>query len=52
LDLYARLIFSTFGEGWGLQVAVNIVGLAVLFWLAAWLDARRTRQRAALAASK
>lgn len=46
LDLYARLIFSTFGEGWALQVAVNVVGLAILISLASWLDRRRTRARA------
>jgi hypothetical protein len=46
LDLYARLIFSTFGEGWALQVAVNVVGLAILISLASWLDRRRARARA------
>ncbi len=46
LDLYARLIFSTFGEGWALQVAVNVVGLTILIALASWLDRRRVRARA------
>mgnify|MGYP004708833237 FL=1 len=46
LDLLARLLFSTFGEGWPLQVAVNVVGLAFLITLAHGLDARRTRARA------
>ncbi|MDE7547744.1 OpgC domain-containing protein [Acetobacter fabarum] len=46
LDLYARLIFSTFGDGWALQIAVNVVGLAILLGLASWLDRRRTRARA------
>ncbi|MBO1324711.1 OpgC domain-containing protein [Acetobacter sp. TBRC 12305] len=41
LDLYARLIFSTFGESWLLQVGVNVVGLAILFSVAFWLDRRR-----------
>ncbi|MFT9361571.1 MAG: OpgC domain-containing protein [Acetobacter okinawensis] len=45
LDLYARLIFSTFGDGWALQVAVNVVGLAMLIGLATWLDRRRNRAR-------
>lgn len=45
LDLYARLIFSTFGEGWALQIAVNVVGLAILIGLASWLDRRRARAR-------
>ena len=47
LDLYARLLFSTFGDGWFLQIAVNVAGLSILFGLAAWLDGYRKRQRAA-----
>lgn len=50
LDLYARLLFSTFGDGWLLQIVVNVVGLSILLALAAWLDGYRKRQRAAKAA--
>lgn len=46
LDLYARLLFSTFGDGWLLQIVVNVAGLSILFALAAWLDGYRKRQRA------
>lgn len=38
LDLLARLVFSTFGDVWSLQVGVNVVGLGVLLSLAFWLD--------------
>ena len=41
LDLLARLVFSTFGDMWSLQVGVNVVGLGVLLSLAFWLDQRR-----------
>lgn len=50
LDLYARLLFSTFGDGWLLQIVVNLAGLGILFSLADWLDGYRKRQRAAQAA--
>ncbi|MFT8590910.1 MAG: OpgC domain-containing protein [Acetobacter orientalis] len=45
LDLYARLVFNTFGDGLFLQVLINVTGLAILFALAAWLDKRRSRNR-------
>ncbi|MBS0960785.1 MULTISPECIES: OpgC family protein [Acetobacter] len=52
LDLYARLVFTSFGDGWILQIVVNVVVLGVLFALAGWLDARRKRQQSqALAAA-
>ncbi|MGO2959276.1 MAG: OpgC family protein [Acetobacter sp.] len=45
LDLYARLVFNTFGDGLLLQVLVNVTGLTILFALAAWLDKRRSRSK-------
>ncbi|MDN7353577.1 OpgC family protein [Acetobacter senegalensis] len=49
LDLYARLIFNTFGDGWLLQVVVNVTGLSILFALAAWLDNYRIAKKLAAA---
>jgi len=50
LDMLAKLLFATFGNGWALQIGVNVVGLGTLFGLARALDRRRTRLRAAAAA--
>ncbi len=52
LDLFAKLLFATFGkqsavDGWLLQVGVNVVGLGTLFLLARWLDRRKQRHRQA-----
>ncbi|MBR2124292.1 MAG: OpgC domain-containing protein [Acetobacter sp.] len=41
LDLLARLLFSTFGEEWCLQIAVNGVGILCLILLASTLDRSR-----------
>lgn len=47
LDLFARLLFATLGDGWMLQIAVNVVGLGSLFLLARALDRRKSRLRQA-----
>ncbi|GBQ90727.1 hypothetical protein AA13595_2967 [Gluconacetobacter johannae DSM 13595] len=52
IDLYARLVFTTFGDGWGLQIAVNVIGFAILWGLATVLDRRRVRQKEAAARAK
>ncbi|GBQ16436.1 OpgC domain-containing protein [Komagataeibacter rhaeticus] len=44
IDLYARLALTSFGTGWAMQVAVNVVGFAVLLAVA------RNRERARVAA--
>ncbi|WP_342629888.1 OpgC domain-containing protein [Nguyenibacter vanlangensis] len=45
IDLYARLVFTSFGSGWMLQVAVNVIGFSILWGLATVLDRRRVRQK-------
>ncbi len=47
MDLLARLLFATLGNGWALQIGVNVVGLGTLFVLARALDRRKTRRRQA-----
>ncbi|GBQ95389.1 hypothetical protein AA23498_2307 [Acetobacter nitrogenifigens DSM 23921 = NBRC 105050] len=47
LDLFGRLVFTTFGAGWPLQIVVNGVGLGLLFLVAQFYERRRVRQRAA-----
>ncbi|GBQ62741.1 hypothetical protein AA103196_0392 [Ameyamaea chiangmaiensis NBRC 103196] len=43
LDLYARLAFSLLGASWWMQMAVNVVSIALLYGLSLILDARRKR---------
>ncbi|MFT8776005.1 MAG: OpgC domain-containing protein [Gluconacetobacter liquefaciens] len=45
IDLYARLIFTSFGSGWMLQIAVNVIGFTILWELATVLDRARIRQK-------
>ncbi|MBB2178702.1 OpgC family protein [Gluconacetobacter tumulicola] len=45
IDLYARLVFTSFGSGWMLQIAVNVIGFTILWGLAAVLDRVRVRQK-------
>ncbi|MBV1824391.1 OpgC family protein [Komagataeibacter oboediens] len=40
VDLYARLLLTSFGAGWIMQVVVNVAGFVVLLWVA------RNRERA------
>ncbi|GBQ60967.1 OpgC family protein [Komagataeibacter swingsii] len=46
VDLYARLVLTSFGTGWVMQVVVNVVGFVVLLWVA------RNRERARVAARR
>jgi hypothetical protein len=41
--LFGRLLFRTYGEGAGFQVAVNLVGLAAMILLALYLEHRRAQ---------
>ncbi len=41
LDLLARLLMITYGTGWLMQVAVNVIGLGTLYLMATWLDRRK-----------
>ena len=41
LDLLARLLMTTYGTGWPMQVAVNVVGLGTLYLMANALDRRK-----------
>ncbi|MGA7328171.1 MAG: OpgC domain-containing protein [Rhodomicrobium sp.] len=41
--LFGRLLFRTYGEGVGIQVAVNVAGLAAMFLLAQYLEHRRVQ---------
>ncbi|CAP54825.1 OpgC family protein [Gluconacetobacter diazotrophicus] len=49
IDLYARLVFTTFGAGWWLQIAVNVIGFTILWALATVLDRQRIRQKERMA---
>lgn len=51
VDLLAKLGFDWLGQGLAMQVAVNLLGIGALFALAAVLDRRKQRARAAAAAS-
>jgi hypothetical protein len=56
IDLYARLIFTSFGSGWMLQIAVNVIGFTILWELATVLDraasGRNSVRRRLLAAAE
>ncbi len=39
--LFGRLLFRTYGEGAGIQIAVNLAGLLAMFLLALYLEHRR-----------
>ncbi len=50
LDMFAKLLFTTFGKeagnnDWALQVGVNVIGLSCMFLLARLLDRRKTQRR-------
>ena len=47
IDLYGRLVFTSFGVGWAMQVTINVVGFALLWGMTRELDRRRTLARAA-----
>ena len=49
LDLIAKLTFDALGEDWPMQVAVNAIGITLLFVLASTLDRRKRAARAAAA---
>jgi len=53
LDLFGRLVMTTYGTGWIMQVAVNVIGLGTLYAMARLLDRRKQaqKQRAAQAAN-
>lgn len=46
LDLFGRLIFTTFGDSWFLQITVNVVGLALLYGVTLIYERKRNRLRA------
>ena len=47
MDLLARLLFATLGNGWILQVGINVVGLGTLYLLARTLDRRKNLRKQA-----
>ena len=47
LDLLFRLLMTTYGSGWPMQIAVNVLGLGTLYGLATALDRRKVRRRRA-----
>ncbi len=47
LDLLAKLLFASLGNGWVLQIGVNVVGLGTLFLLARLLDRRKALRKRA-----
>ncbi|GAJ28247.1 OpgC family protein [Acidomonas methanolica] len=50
LDLFARLAMNSFGDGLGMQVLVNLVGLLGVYGVAFWLE--RHRREAAFMAGR
>lgn len=50
LDLFARLVMNSFGDGWIIQILVNVLGFAGVYGVAVWLD--RHRRQAALMAGE
>ncbi|NHO33142.1 OpgC family protein [Acetobacter fallax] len=46
LDLFGRLIFTTFGDAWLLQITINIAGLAILYGVTVVYERKRNRDRA------
>ncbi|MBB3173049.1 hypothetical protein FHR90_000867 [Endobacter medicaginis] len=46
-DLLGKLAFTRFGNGWAMQIVVNVVGLGALYGLAVWLDNRKQVQKRA-----
>ena len=51
LDLLGRLVMTTYGTGWPLQIAVNVIGLGTLYLMAVALDRRKQRARRRTAAA-
>ena len=45
LDLLARLIMTTYGTAWPMQIAVNVIGLGTIYLLAVTLDRRKQAAR-------
>jgi hypothetical protein len=39
--LFGRLLFRTYGAGFDIQVAINVIGLALMCMLGLWLERRR-----------
>ncbi|PYD83096.1 OpgC domain-containing protein [Komagataeibacter oboediens] len=50
VDLYARLLLTSFGAGWIMQVVVNVAGFVVLLWVARNRERARALARARRAA--
>lgn len=48
LDLFARLVMNSFGDGWIIQIIVNVIGFFGVYGLAVWLEHHR-RQAALMA---
>ena len=51
IDLFGKLAFDALGDGWPMQVTVNVVGIGVLFALASTLERRKRAARTRLAAA-
>jgi hypothetical protein len=47
LDLLGRLVMTTYGAGWPMQIAVNVIGLGTLYLVASTLDRRKQRAKRA-----
>ncbi len=45
LDLVGRLAMTTYGTGFPMQIAVNVVGIGTLYLMATALDRRKQRQK-------
>ena len=50
LDLLGRLVMTTYGTGWPMQIAVNVIGLGTLYLVATTLDRRKKRAKSREAA--
>ncbi|WP_173582341.1 OpgC family protein [Acetobacter musti] len=46
LDLFGRLIFTTFGDAWPFQIVINVTGLAILYGVTVVYERKRNEARA------
>ena len=51
LALLGRMLYRTFGRDWGTQIAVNVLGIAVMCLVALWMDRMKRRPATALSPS-
>ena len=45
LDLLFRLVMTTYGSGWAMQIAVNVIGFGTLYLMATVLDRRKQARK-------